>query len=517
MPKVPSMSSKKLIRLLEKGGASFVRRIIMNKYSCLFAISFLVFFFFGASYSYSMNDTDGVSDRGIFPLNDAGKFLEISSVEVEVNLTIEGIIERRAYKIKNKSDSNTFNLGTILCYNCLSKSEGNDVKIYINDHIIKIVEKIGFLRDSGDKVEVFDISRQKCADSINNNDGTIDCHYWGSFEVKFDSNETKNIKVEYSDTYAPIDLSHQVANRLSLYTEKFWSGNKVPIIKFYLKSNKNMIPVEYFMPDRREGSKLPDIINDAELIWSLKNYAPTKKKYVYTYWLIQPSAIADKQLQGIRTPESVETIINILNNKSIPEKPVREYAISILGRAKDPRGVIPLIEVLERKGAIYGRNVLLNALVNIGKPAVKPLINLLNHESWIVRFNAAGILGQIKDPTAVDPLIVLLQNNNEDVTGRAIWALGMIKDKRALDSIKNVIKNNEFNRRNILNAISILAYYFEDYGSIELFIELLKEEDIDVKKEAKKALVYLTKQDFNQDIENWNRWWEKNKKHILND
>ncbi len=511
MPKVPSISSKELMRLLEKGEASFVRHIIMDKFRCLFLITVL-FLFFGASNGYSMNDTDVVINRGIFPLTDAGKFLEITSVEVEINLTLEGIIEKRTYKIKNKGHSNTFNLGAILCSNCFSKGEGNDFKIYINGHLIKIEEKIGFLRDSGDKVDIFNISRQKCKDALDYNDGTIECHYWGSYEVEINSNKTKNIKIEYFDKYAPIDLAFQVAGRFSLYTEKFWSGDTVPRIKFSLKSDKNMIPVEYFIPDRREGSKIPDIINNDELIWFLKNYTPKKDKYVYSYDLIHPSAIADKQLKEIKTPESLEIIINILNNQSIPEKPVKEYAISELGRVKDLRGVMPLIEVLKQRKHIYGRNVLSDALVNIGKPAVRPLIDLLNHDSWIVRSNAAGILGQIKDPTAVEPLIVLLQDDNEEVKGRAIWALGLIKEKRALEPIKDGIRNNKFNKRNILNAISILAYYFKDYGSIEYFIDLLKKEDIDVKKEAEKALVYLTKQDFNQDIENWNKWWEENKK-----
>jgi HEAT repeat protein len=65
--------------------------------------------------------------------------------------------------------------------------------------------------------------------------------------------------------------------------------------------------------------------------------------------------------------------------------------------------------------------------VEIGTPAVEPLIAVLVHSDWEVRRSAAEALGKISDPRAVEPLIAALKDRKEDVckiAGKALVEIG---------------------------------------------------------------------------------------------
>jgi hypothetical protein len=67
------------------------------------------------------------------------------------------------------------------------------------------------------------------------------------------------------------------------------------------------------------------------------------------------------------------------------------------------------------------------ALIEIGTPAVEPLIAVLVHSDWEVRRSAVEALGQIGDARAVEPLIAALKDRKEDVcktAGKALVEIG---------------------------------------------------------------------------------------------
>ena len=70
-----------------------------------------------------------------------------------------------------------------------------------------------------------------------------------------------------------------------------------------------------------------------------------------------------------------------------------------------------------------------NALEEIGKPAVDPLIAALKNQNSDIRGRAARALGTIRDTRAVDPLIAALKDENSGVRGRAARALQEITGK----------------------------------------------------------------------------------------
>jgi HEAT repeat protein len=68
------------------------------------------------------------------------------------------------------------------------------------------------------------------------------------------------------------------------------------------------------------------------------------------------------------------------------------------------------------------------SLVEIGKPAVAPLIAALQHPNWRIRWGAAKALGQIADPAAADALVQTLEDERSGV--RWLAAEGLIALRR---------------------------------------------------------------------------------------
>lgn len=82
-------------------------------------------------------------------------------------------------------------------------------------------------------------------------------------------------------------------------------------------------------------------------------------------------------------------------------------------------------------------------VVEFGKSAVRPLIEVLADVRRKVRLAAAQVLGEIADPRAVDALIPLLSDDFTEVARAAVHALGMIGDRRAVDPLIRCLGERE--------------------------------------------------------------------------
>jgi HEAT repeat protein len=82
--------------------------------------------------------------------------------------------------------------------------------------------------------------------------------------------------------------------------------------------------------------------------------------------------------------------------------------------------------------------------VDIGLPAVAPLITRLDHWDQNISKEAVGTLIRIGTP-AVSPLIAALQHESPEIRKRAAFALGMIGDNRADQPLRALLsdKNKE--------------------------------------------------------------------------
>lgn len=110
----------------------------------------------------------------------------------------------------------------------------------------------------------------------------------------------------------------------------------------------------------------------------------------------------------------------------IPNEVVRRKACDVLGKLGDPRGVIPLIRLLNDSDS-YVRRRAANALIYIGdERAELDLIKALKDTESIVRSRAAEALGNIKDKRAIEPLIEVLKDSDDIVRNKAVEALKRI-------------------------------------------------------------------------------------------
>ena len=145
---------------------------------------------------------------------------------------------------------------------------------------------------------------------------------------------------------------------------------------------------------------------------------------------------AAEALGKIGDVHAVEPLINALGDDD--DDDVRQNAARALGEIGVARAVEPLIKAL---GVCESAA---EALGEIGKPAVEPLINALGDEDDSVRYRAAGALGNIGDVRAVEPLINALGDENEDVCSAAVAALGNIGDERAIEPLIKALGDNDW-------------------------------------------------------------------------
>jgi HEAT repeat protein len=116
----------------------------------------------------------------------------------------------------------------------------------------------------------------------------------------------------------------------------------------------------------------------------------------------------------------------------------RAGAVWALGKIGDVRAVQPLIEALRWGDA--GSEVV-EMLVGFGDIIVRPLaFALKNHESEFVRRGAAHMLGEFADPESTPVLISALEGDaDEETRVMAIRALGKRRDARAVEPLIAVL------------------------------------------------------------------------------
>lgn len=115
-------------------------------------------------------------------------------------------------------------------------------------------------------------------------------------------------------------------------------------------------------------------------------------------------------------------------------------AAAALGRLKDPRAIDPLINALSDLDMEHHAS---ESLVELGTPAVEPLIRALKHNVPAVAYGAAKTLGKLGNRRAVESLIVALKDNDKTLRWCAVMALGRIGDTRAVEPLLAALQDKE--------------------------------------------------------------------------
>ena len=163
--------------------------------------------------------------------------------------------------------------------------------------------------------------------------------------------------------------------------------------------------------------------------------------------------------------------------------------IAVFGELKDGRAVKTIIDIYKNRHSDYVTNILnktmVEALLNIGYPAVSPLIELSYNGNRNERCLATKILGKIGDVKAVEPLNRVLQNDSlPDVKFSAAEALERIGGAAVNPLINSLHNKDQTVRKYATDALGFIG----DKRALNSLISLLEDQDKEVREKADKAI-----------------------------
>ena len=227
---------------------------------------------------------------------------------------------------------------------------------------------------------------------------------------------------------------------------------------------------------------------------------------------VSPSALEEEQVK-----DEIDIQIDLLTD---PDWVVRREAVITLGEMGDERCIEPLAKAL-RDGDWQVREVAVEAMGQVGSPAVEILLKLLR--DWDVRKCAILALGKIRDERVLDPLMLQLRNDefkddainalvelgapalprliaalrdkDENVRKSAVLALGRIKNGDAIDPLIEMLGDPDWFTR--LTAAAALESIGDERGR-EAIKPLLKDPDMVVKMRVERILAKWKKQPLSQ-------------------
>jgi HEAT repeat protein len=163
----------------------------------------------------------------------------------------------------------------------------------------------------------------------------------------------------------------------------------------------------------------------------------------------KPECAEELEKQGL------SELVKTLHEHMDPQ--VRQYAAYLLGKAKNPRAIQPLIEALADFDKSVREQATL-ALSAIGKAAIEPLAEAMKEPQWETRYRAAEALGKIADEKAVQPLIQGLKDNRDHVRYMAAKGLQDLGDSDAVDPLIVLLKDeNVYVRLMAVHALGVLG------------------------------------------------------------
>jgi serine/threonine-protein kinase len=233
--------------------------------------------------------------------------------------------------------------------------------------------------------------------------------------------------------------------------------------------------------------------------------------------------------------EAVQTLGKLDAHSAIPELceslrdenlKVHTAAIDVLIRFGDVRAVSHLIDVLKDESE-YARRGAVEVLNQVATPdAVRDLVSALRDEDWWVRVRAADALGSLGGDKVVEAVLELLDNPDEFlrryaveilntvpdqrsvapliraladpdwwVRERSIDALAKTGDPRAVDPIMDLMLRDAEATPLCARALGALG----DARAVEPLCELLESSSAEIRREARDALVLLSKCSFPSD------------------
>ena len=216
-----------------------------------------------------------------------------------------------------------------------------------------------------------------------------------------------------------------------------------------------------------------------------------------------------KTLGNLGDPNAVDEIVTLLNSNRISE-PIRKAAVETMMKLDSRKGIANLVELWKNSDS-WSRRRLSKGLIAAGKPAVGPLINILNEsnirpnsniQSYIESISnteerklytdTIEILAEIGDPAAANVIITNLGARDSSVRDAAKKALIKLHSTAVNPLIRFLRKkeseNDWFTSSDIrVTAIEILGK-IGDPNAVNILIRCLRADDYSETEAAAKAL-----------------------------
>ncbi len=166
---------------------------------------------------------------------------------------------------------------------------------------------------------------------------------------------------------------------------------------------------------------------------------------------------------------------------------MRWFALRILGEFNEPIIVVSLVKLLEETQEEELAIACAQTLAKIGQPAITALIELLKEEKS--RLLAAKSLAQIRRSEAIEPLLSVVDDSIAEVRFTAIEALGSFHHKDLIPVfIKALQDTSPKVRKEAIIALKMRAYLKEEFDLVDRIQPLLYDFDSEVCQQAVLAL-----------------------------
>jgi HEAT repeat protein len=179
---------------------------------------------------------------------------------------------------------------------------------------------------------------------------------------------------------------------------------------------------------------------------------------------------------------SAGDVLGLIKSLEYEDDEIRQSAIEALGDIGEP-AIESLIEVFRGENMDMYRYAA-RALGEVGQPALQRLITALTDENHRVRYNAAIALGYIGDTFAINPLSSVLEDDDGMVRGMAASSLAKLGPDAVEPLITALSSENMYTRRVVTEALGNTG----NLQAVEPLINCLNHEDPVIRKYAAAGL-----------------------------
>ena len=145
----------------------------------------------------------------------------------------------------------------------------------------------------------------------------------------------------------------------------------------------------------------------------------------------------------LKAKKDVNGLVKALGNKDVHIWSAASVALREIGTP----AVKPLLNMIDQRSGIHKTNDIhfraKSLLLDMGPIAPGIFVELLTHDSAVVQELAIEALAKVKDPRVLDPMVHILTTNDvSSMRETAAKTLGNIDDPRAIDALKSALRDN---------------------------------------------------------------------------